>query len=69
MAGQISMEAALAACRERMGELVYESVLLRTKVKELEAELEQLRPQASAGPETIPPPPGPVDRSGLGAAE
>ncbi|MFE9064943.1 hypothetical protein [Streptomyces violaceusniger] len=63
MAGQISMEAALAGCRERMGELVYEAVLLRTQIKELEAELEQLRSLAPAGPETIPPPPGPVDRS------
>ena len=51
MAGQISMEAALDACRERMGELVYEAALLRRRVKDLETELEQLRSQPAAGPE------------------
>lgn len=60
MAGQISMEAALDACRERMGELVYETVLLRTQIKELEAEVLQLRTAAPSGPERdTQAPPGP----------
>lgn len=68
MAGQISMESALDACRERMGDLVYEAALLRRRVKELEAELEQLRPQAPAGPgRDAQAPPGPL--AGLGSPE
>ncbi|MDX3230640.1 hypothetical protein [Streptomyces sp. ME19-01-6] len=68
MAGQISMQAALAACRERMGELVYETVLLRTQIKELEAELEHLRVETPSGPERdVQAPPGPL--AGLGSTE
>lgn len=37
---QISMEAGLAACREKLGELTYENVLLRAQLKAAEAELE-----------------------------
>ena len=62
------MEAALDACRERMGDLVYEAALLRRRVKDLEAELEQLRSQPTAGPE-MGAPPGPGRPVGLGVAE
>lgn len=57
------METALDACRERMGDLVYEAALLRRRVKDLEAELEQLRSQPTAGPE-MDARPGPAGLSG-----
>ncbi|WP_329308325.1 hypothetical protein [Streptomyces microflavus] len=39
MAQQISMEAALDACRQKIGEQAYENVLLRAQVAELEQRL------------------------------
>lgn len=58
MKQQISMEAGLAACRERLGELTYENVLLRATVTELEAENERLRThQPDAQSNGMPPSP------------
>ncbi|MGY0062856.1 hypothetical protein ACWY4P_41025 [Streptomyces sp. LZ34] len=49
MAGQISMEAALAAFRKKCGDLLEANVLLEARLTEAEAELEQLR-STPAGP-------------------
>ncbi|MEU1787124.1 hypothetical protein ABZ553_14865 [Streptomyces sparsogenes] len=69
MAGQISLETALGAFRKKCADLLDANVLLEARVTELEAEVEQLRPQASAGAETIPAPSGPAGDAKLGAAE
>lgn len=49
---QISMEAALVACREKLGEITYENVLLRAQVTEADRRIAELEQQA-------PPVPGP----------
>ncbi|MEU7240335.1 hypothetical protein [Streptomyces sparsogenes] len=46
MAGQISVEAALAAFRKKCSDLLDANVLLEARVSELESELEQLRNQS-----------------------
>jgi hypothetical protein len=67
MGQQISMEDALTACREKLGEQAYENALLRARVSvlerraaELETETAHLRnapqPPAGSGPEAAPPP-------------
>lgn len=51
MAQKISMEAGLAACRAKLGDLVYENVLLHATIAALESENEELRTgQPSAAP-------------------
>jgi hypothetical protein len=55
---QISMEAALAACREKLGEQAYENALLRAQVTELEKQLsgqQPAEPQQDPTEEPAPP--------------
>ena len=59
MTQNVSVEAALPVFRQRCGELADENLILRARVNELEAELEQVRAAAQPAP-----PPAP----GLGAA-
>jgi hypothetical protein len=56
---QISMEAGLVACREKLGELVYENVLLRAHNAQLQAEIGQLRAGGAQSSEAPPGGPGP----------
>ena len=58
MGQQVSVEAALPVFRQRCGELHDETLILRARVNELEAEVAQLR---GGAPNTVPAP-------GLGAA-
>lgn len=55
---QISMETALDECRVKLGELVYENVLLRAHVKALEAAAQQAAeapaPQEAEAPAQAP---------------
>lgn len=53
MGQQVSVEAALPVYRQRCGELHDENLILRARVNELEAEVEQLR--AGAPVSTLPP--------------
>lgn len=65
MAGQISMEAALAAFRKKCGDLLEANVLLEARLSEAETELEQLRTQSPAGPGVDAyTPPGPAEQPG-----
>lgn len=48
MGQQVSVEAALSVFRQRCGELHDETLLLKARVGELEAEVEQLRASGSA---------------------
>lgn len=52
MAQQISIEAALAAFRQKCGELVDENVLLKAHVTELEQQLAAAQAPESADPES-----------------
>lgn len=57
MGQQISVEAALAAFRQRCSELSDENVLLKARADELEAELDKVRPsQQAAAPDEYPEP-------------
>lgn len=47
---QVSMEAALVACREKLGELLYETVLLRAQVAEGDRRIAELEQQAPPVP-------------------
>lgn len=47
------MEAALDECRAKLGELVYENVLLRAQVKELEAAAQQAAEAPARAPVTL----------------
>lgn len=58
MGQQVSVEAALPVYRQRCGELHDENLILRARVNELEAEVEQLRAGA----------PSPAQSPALGAA-
>ena len=61
MGQQISIEAALAAFRQRHGELADENVLLKARVSELEEENARLQ---SGGQEHLPGTSGPVTERG-----
>lgn len=55
MSTTISMEAGLAACKSRLGELTYENVLLRATVDEQTATIERLQEELQQALAAAPP--------------
>ncbi len=61
---QISIETALDGYRASATDLFHENVLLRARLKEVEAEAEQLRGQPPTGPSAETHLAGPVEQQG-----